>query len=256
MVLAPTDVEDCFYTAIEAVNLARQYSVPVFILSDQAIASRIEAFTEPDLKKLWQNISPDLRPVADHTPYSLNAPDGITHHVAPGTRILSGKYPVLPGLEHDEMGHPSGSPGLHMAMTAKRRRKLQALAKALPAPKTYGPNEGNVLLVGWGSTQGPIREAVDRARAAGDSISALHLRHLNPLPNDLEKIFSGFHHVFVVELNDEGLYGYGQLGAILRARYCDPRIRGLTKTDGLTFKVKEILERVKEKLAALKKAGD
>ncbi|HEY9171691.1 MAG TPA: 2-oxoacid:acceptor oxidoreductase subunit alpha [Verrucomicrobiae bacterium] len=255
VVLAPTDVEDCFYTAIEAVNIARQYSVPVFILSDQAIATRIEAFTEPDLKKLWQDLTPDLRPVADHTPYSLSAPDGITHHVAPGTRILSGKYPVLPGLEHDEMGHPSGSPKLHMAMTAKRRKKLQALARSLPTPKTYGPNEGNVLLVGWGSTQGPIREAVDRARAAGDSVSGLHLRHLNPLPNGLEKIFSGFHHVFVVELNDEGLYGYGQLAAILRARYCDPRIRGLTKTDGLTFKVKEILERVNEKLAALKQAG-
>ncbi len=256
VVLAPTDVEDCFYTAIEAVNIARQYSVPVFILSDQAIATRIEAFTEPDLKKLWQDISPDLRPVADHKPYDLNMPDGITHHVAPGTRILSGKYPVLPGLEHDEMGHPSASPKLHVAMTAKRRKKLQALAKTLPAPKTYGPNEGNVLLVGWGSTQGPIREAVDRARAAGDSISSLHLRHINPLPNGLEKVFSGFHHVLVVEMNDEGLYGYGQLGAILRARYCDPRIRGLTKTDGLTFKVKEILERVKEKLAALKKAGE
>ncbi len=119
-----------------------------------------------------------------------------------------------------------------MAMTAKRRKKLQALAKALPAPKTYGPNEGNVLLVGWGSTQGPIREAVDRARAAGDSISALHLRHLNPLPNGLEKVFSGFHHVFVVELNDEGLYGYGLLGAICAPATAIPRIRGLTKTVG------------------------
>jgi 2-oxoglutarate ferredoxin oxidoreductase subunit alpha len=255
VVLAPTDVEDCFYTAIEAVNIARKYSVPVFVLSDQAIATRIEAFTEPDLKKLCQDISPDLSPVADHKPYDLSNPDGITRHIAPGTRVHSGKYPVLAGLEHDEMGHPSGSPKLHLAMTAKRRKKLQALARTLPAPKTYGPPEGNVLLVGWGSTQGPIREAVDRARAAGDSVSALHLRHLNPLPPDLDKVFSGFHHMFVVELNDEGLYGYGQLAAILRARYCDPRIRGLNKTDGLTFKVKEILERLKEKLAGLKKDG-
>ncbi len=255
VVLAPTDVEDCFYTSIEAVNIARQYSVPVFILSDQAIATRIEAFPEPDLKKLCQDISPDLKPVADHLPYDLTAADGITRHIAPGTRVLSGKYPVLPGLEHDEMGHPTSSPKLHMAMTAKRRKKLQALARTLPAPKTYGPNEGNVLLVGWGSTQGPIREAVDRARAAGDSVSALHLRYLNPLPPGLDKIFSGFHHVFVVEMNDEGLYGYGQLAALLRACYCDPRIRGLNKTDGLTFKVREILERMKEKLVELKKAG-
>ena len=83
--------------------------------------------------------------------------------------------------------------------------------------------EGNVLLVGWGSTQGPIREAVDRARAAGDSVSALHIRYLNPLPPGLENIFSGFNHVLVVEMNDEGLYGYGQLAGLLRARFCDPK---------------------------------
>jgi 2-oxoglutarate ferredoxin oxidoreductase subunit alpha len=89
---------------------------------------------------------------------------------------------------------------------------------------------------------------VDRARAAGDSISSIHLRHISPLPSGLENIFSGFNHVFVVEMNDEGIYGYGQLGAILRARYCDPRIRGINKTDGLTWKVKEILAAVKTKL--------
>jgi len=91
---------------------------------------------------------------------------------------------------------------------------------------------------------------VDRARAAGDSVSALHIRYINPLPNGLENIFSGFNHVFVVELNDEGIYGYGQLAGLLRARYCDAKIRGITKTDGLTFKVKEILAEVKQKLAA------
>jgi 2-oxoglutarate ferredoxin oxidoreductase subunit alpha len=91
---------------------------------------------------------------------------------------------------------------------------------------------------------------VDRARAAGDSISALNLRHINPLPNGLENIFSGFHHVFVVETNDEGLYGYGQLAGVLRARFADPKIRGINKTDGLTWKVKEILERVKAKLSS------
>jgi 2-oxoglutarate ferredoxin oxidoreductase subunit alpha len=81
----------------------------------------------------------------------------------------------------------------------------------------------------------------------------LHLRHLSPLSPGLDKIFSGFHHVVVVEMNDEGLYGYGQLAAILRARYCDARICGLNKTDGLTFKVKEILDLLKAKLATLKK---
>jgi 2-oxoglutarate ferredoxin oxidoreductase subunit alpha len=246
-------VEDCFYTAIEAVNLARRYSVPVFILSDQAIATRIEAFPEPDLEKVCQDISPDLTPVPDYKPYDLSAPGGVVPRVVPGTRITSGRYPITTGLEHDELGHPTGSPKLHLQMTAKRRKKLQALAATLPTPRIYGPPEGNVLLVGWGSTQGPMREAVDRARAAGDSVSALNLRHLNPLPGGLENIFSGFHHVFVVELNDEGLYGFGQLAGLLRARFCDPRIRSLTKTDGLTWKVKEILQRVQAALAEAKK---
>ena len=89
-----------------------------------------------------------------------------------------------------------------------------------------------------------------RARGAGDSVSSLHLKHLNPLPPGLENIFSGFNHILVVEMNDEGLYGFGQLGGLLRARYCDPKIRGITKTDGLTWKVKEILERAKTNVAA------
>jgi len=247
VVLAPANVEDCFYMAIEAVNIARKYNTPVFFLTDQGIATRIEAFPQPDLEKVCQDITPDLSPVASHKPYDLAAKDGVTPHVKPGTRILDGKYPIATGLEHDEYGHPSGSPKVHMAQNAKRRKKLQALGATLPVPKIYGPPEGNVLLVGWGSTEGPIREAVDRFRAAGDSVSAIHLRHVNPLPNGLENIFSGFHHVFVVEMNDEGLYGIGQLGTVLRARYADPKIQGINKTDGLTWKVKEIVELVKAK---------
>ena len=250
VVLAPANVEDCFYTAIEAVNIARKYNVPVMILSDQSIATRIEAFPEPNLEKVCQNISPDLSPVPDFKPYDLSATDGVVPRVVPGTRINNGIYPIATGLEHDEAGHPTGSPKMHQAMVAKRRRKLLALQKTLSVPKVYGPPEGNVLLVGWGSTQGPIREAVDQARAAGDSISSLHIKHLHPLPNGLDNIFSGFHHVFVVEMNDEGFYGYGQLAGMLRARYCDPRIRGINKTDGLTWKVKEILAAAKLKLSS------
>ncbi len=249
VVLAPSGVEDCFYTAIEAVNIARKFSTPVLILTDQGIATRIEAFIEPDLKTICQDISPDLSPVADHKPYDLKATDGVTRHLAPGTRVASGKYPVVTGLEHDEMGHPTGSPKLHLSMTAKRRNKLKALAAELPVPQTYGPNEGQVLLVGWGSTNGPLREAVDRFRSVGDAVSCLNLKYVNPLPNGLEETFKGFRHVFVVELNDEGLYGYGQLAAILRARYADPKIRGITKVDGLTWKVKEIVDRVRQSLS-------
>ncbi len=252
VVIAPADVEDCFYTAIDAVNIARKYSVPVIIVSDQGIATRIEAFEQPDLEKICQDLTPDLSPVQEFKPYDLQLPDGITRHLPPGTRIASGKYPVVTGLEHDEHGHPTSSPKLHQLMTDKRRNKLKALAHEWPTPKVFGAPEGDVLLVGWGSAQGPLKEAVEKARAAGDSYSALHIRLLNPLPNGLEEIFAGFNHVFVVELNDHGFYGYGQLAAILRGRYCDPKIRGINKSDGLTWKVKEILQRVQEQLVAAK----
>ncbi len=253
VVLAPASVEDCFYTAIEAVNIARKYNTPVFVLSDQGIATRIEAFAEPDLEKICQDLTPDLTPVPSYKPYDLSTPNAVTPRVVPGTKIMNGIYPISTGLEHDEYGHPTGSPKLHMQMTAKRRKKLQVLAESYETPKVYGPPEGNVLLVGWGSTQGPIKEAVDRARAGGDSVSSLHIRYLNPLPPGLENIFSGFNSVLVVEMNDEGLYGYGQLAGMLRARFVDPKIRGITKTDGLTWKVKEILERAQADIKAGRK---
>jgi 2-oxoglutarate/2-oxoacid ferredoxin oxidoreductase subunit alpha len=241
VVLAAASVEDCFYIAIEAARIARKYSTPVFILSDTSLATRIEAFDEPDLAKLMADPKPDLTPRQTHKPYPI---DQITHHVPPGTRILDGKYPLLAGLEHDEMGHPTGSPKLHMAMTAKRRNKLRKLAEEIPVPEVYGDQEGDTLLVGWGSTYGPIHDAAKMARESGEKVGALHLRHLHPLPNGLEKIFEKFKRIVTVEMNDQGVYGYGQLATILRARYCEPKITSFTKTDGLTFRVKEILQGV------------
>jgi 2-oxoglutarate ferredoxin oxidoreductase subunit alpha len=244
VVIAPSSVEDCFYTSLEAVNIARKYSVPVILLTDQALGTRIEAFLEPDLKNLCQDISPDLTPVASAKPYDVEAVDGIAVHKAPGTRILDGKYPIATGLEHDEAGHPSAAAKHHTQMTAKRRNKLLALAKTLPVPKIHGPETGEVLLVGWGSLQGQIQEAVAKLRRKSMEVSAIHLRHVWPLPEGLDRIFGGFQHILVVELNDQGLYGFGQLAAILRSRFCNPNIGGINKTDGLTFKVKEIEERV------------
>ena len=152
VVLAAASVEDCFYIAMEAARIARKCSTPVFILSDTSLATRIEAFDEPDLSKLMVDPKPDLTPRQTHKPYPI---DQITQHIPPGTRILDGKYPLLAGLEHDEMGHPTGSPKLHMAMTAKRRNKLRKLAEEIPVPEVHGDHKGT-LMVGWGSTYGPI----------------------------------------------------------------------------------------------------
>ncbi len=248
IVLAPKDVEDCFYIALEAGRLAREYSCPVIILSDQALSSRIEAFTEPDLDKHWVEPSLDLSDRgADFKPYTL---DGVTRHAPPGTK-MAGKYPHVTGLEHDEWGHPSGNPKMHQKMTDKRRNKLVALSNKLPVPEIYGDQEGDVLLIGWGSTFGPIKESVNRLRAEGHKVGAAHLRHLHPMPAHLDQLWAKFKNVAVVELNDSGMYGYGQLATILRAAYAEPKIQSICKTDGLTFRIREIVTSV-EKLMTSK----
>lgn len=240
VVLAPRDVEDCFYTALEACRIAREYSTPVIILSDQAIATRIEAFAEPDLEQHWLEPALDTSPRdADFKPYPL---DAITRHAPPGSKCAEGKYPVVTGLEHDEWGHPSGSPVIHEKMTAKRREKLVRLANSLPAPDFFGDEQGDLLFVGWGSTYGPIKEAADRLRAEGHKVGSLHLRHLHPLRNGLADIFRRYQHILVPEMNDCGLYGFGQLATMLRAVTCNPDIRSLNKVQGLTFRVKEIVD--------------
>ncbi|MSU24024.1 MAG: 2-oxoacid:acceptor oxidoreductase subunit alpha [Opitutus sp.] len=239
VVLTPKNVEDCFYIAIEATRIAREYSTPVLILTDMALASRIEVFDEPDLPKLMVEPKADLSDRGtDYKPYPL---DRITHHAPAGSKILSGKYPTVTGLEHDEMGHPTGSPKLHMQMTAKRREKIKALGASLPAPEHTGDTAGEVLLVTWGSNWGPGREAIGRIRAAGVKGGHLHIRHIHPLPSGLEEIFKRYHKIVVAELNDEGLYGFGQFAMMLRARYANPAIESVCKTDGLTFKVSELV---------------
>ncbi|MDI1248967.1 MAG: 2-oxoacid:acceptor oxidoreductase subunit alpha [Lacunisphaera sp.] len=246
VVLAPQNVEDCFYLAIEACRIARQFSTPVIILTDQALATRIEAFAEPELAKLMIEAKPDLSPrEATFKPYPL---DQVQRHAPPGSVMGSGKYPTVSGLEHDELGHPSASPAMHMKMTAKRREKIKAVANDYAAPEVFGDESGDALLIGWGCTYGPIREAVGRLRGAGVKVGHLQIRHIHPLDNGLENIFARYRKILVVEINDEGLYGYGQLATLLRARYANPAIGSITKTDGLTYKVSEIFERVAQHL--------
>jgi 2-oxoglutarate ferredoxin oxidoreductase subunit alpha len=244
IVIAPKNVEDCFYVGLEACQLSQKYSCPVLVLTDQALATRIEAFSEPDLKSIVHEPELDQKVRGeDFKPYPL---DGLTRHAPPGTAMEGGKYPVVTGLEHDEWGHPSGNPEMHARMNARRREKIKALGAELSLPEIYGDEEGDVLLIGWGSTWGPIRESVNRLREGGEKVGTFHLRHLNPMPNGMETLFARYKHVVVVEMNDEGLYGNGQLTTLLRSRFCDPKIVSICKTDGLTFKVREIIERLKE----------
>src|SRR5438046_4407358 len=127
-----------------------------------------------------------------------------------------------------------------MVTSAKRSKKLRKLHEEIPVHEVYGDQKGDTLLVGWGSTNGPIHDAVKMGREHGEKMGALHLRHVHPLPNGLEKIFAKYKRIITVEMNDQGVYGLGQRATILRARYCEPKIQSVTETDGLTFPVQEI----------------
>jgi 2-oxoglutarate ferredoxin oxidoreductase subunit alpha len=239
-VLAASSVEDCYHLAVEAVTIAREYSTPVVLLSDQILATRIQAFPTPDLSDGLAPGGPDLSPRPEgFKPYALGE---TTRHAPPGTRMLGGAYPTVTGLEHDEMGKPSPTPEMHRHMTAKRREKLLRLRDTLPPPLWFGGESGDLLLVGWGSSFGPIREAVLRMRASGREVSHCHLRHLHPLPPGLGAALARFRSVVTVEMNDGGLYGCGQLAYHLRATCGRPDIESINKTEGLAFKVREIVD--------------
>jgi hypothetical protein len=114
------------------------------------------------------------------------------------------------------MGHPTGSPKLHMAMTAKRRNKLRKLAEEIPVPEVHGDHEGT-LMVGWGSTYGPIHDAVTLGREQGEKKSARYICAISSIAERARQNFSEVQAIVTVEMNDQGVYGYGQLATILRA---------------------------------------
>lgn len=248
IVIAPFSVRDVFYSVFEAVGLMLEYNCPVIFLSDYSLATRIETWPEPNLQDYFRMFKPDLSPKGPNfLPYK-DTPTGISERIYPGVLMTDGNYPIVTGLEHNEAGHPDGSPAMHIKMTAKRRRKLQTLRDRLPAPAVYGADSGEVLLIGWGSTKGPIEEAVDQLRKEGMEISSLHVKYLSPVPRGIDKAMERFKHVFVAELNDSGIYGCGQLAMLLRGIYGTNRIQGINKTDGLPFKVREIVSAVKTKV--------
>jgi 2-oxoglutarate/2-oxoacid ferredoxin oxidoreductase subunit alpha len=132
---------------------------------------------------------------------------------------LSGKYPLATGLEHDEMGHPTGSPKLHMEMTAAAAANCKSWRKNCRCRKSMARRKATSC---WSAGVRPKAPFAKRwiAPARPATASPRNLRHISPLPPGLENIFAGFNHVIVVEMNDEGLYGYGQLAGLLRARFC------------------------------------
>src|SRR5579872_2929317 len=226
IIIAPATIEECFHFMITARKLAEDFRGPVLVLSDANLATGQQPFARPQLSSAW------LAPPVDQSdwdpkvpPFAWDPKTGLSQRPRPGQR--GGEY-VLTGLAHDEESHVAYESDINQRAMDMRIRKLAVLRSALKPPAIHGDPEGDLLVVGWGSTLGAIEEAVDRLRAGGARVSSLHLRFLSPLEPGLKEIFSGFRKVMTIEINysdgrdtpyasEEGRRG-AQLAQILRAQ--------------------------------------
>jgi 2-oxoglutarate ferredoxin oxidoreductase subunit alpha len=233
-ILAPCTPSDCFAVTVEAVRIALRYMTPVIILSDGYLANGAEPWLIPDPEKL-----PDIE-VQFRTdpqgffPYLRDEETLSRPWVRPGTPGLEHR---IGGLSKEAVtGNVSYAPLNHEQMVRLRARKVAGITRDLPPTEVFGPADPDLLVVGWGSTFGAIRQAVMELQQAGKSVSQVHLRHLNPLPADLEGILGRARRVLVPEIN------LGQLVRVLRAEYLVPAI-GYQKIQGRPFKVSELVAR-------------
>ncbi|MCQ4121252.1 2-oxoacid:acceptor oxidoreductase subunit alpha [Rhodococcus tibetensis] len=227
-VLAPRSPADCFDTAVEAARIALTYRTPVLLLSDGAIANGSEPWAVPNVAEM-DRIDPDLTitPPADgaFAPYARH-PETLARAMAvPGTAGLEHR---IGGLEKaDGTGDISYEPANHDLMVRLRQAKIDGIA--VPDVEVDDPSgEAELLLVGWGSSYGPIGEACRRARREGKKVARAHLRHLNPLPSNLGAVLRSYPTVVAPEMN------LGQLAMILRSRYLVD-VQSVTKVQGLAF---------------------
>ncbi|XOV94838.1 MAG: 2-oxoacid:acceptor oxidoreductase subunit alpha [Bacteroidota bacterium] len=225
IILAPSTIEECFHYVILARKLAESFRSPVFVLSDANLATGVQPFKRPEIKSEWFAGPIDQSPWDESIrPYEWNNNTGISKRPIPGQK--GGMY-TLTGLAHDEESHVAYDPHINQRSSEHRSRKLAALKQTLKKPKVFGDEEGDLLLVGWGSTRGAIEEAVQRAREQGASVSSVHLHFLSPLEPGLKEIFQKFKKVKTVEINYSDTVGnpminednrrYAQLAWYLRA---------------------------------------
>ena len=257
IVIAPATIEECFHVMITARRLAEAFRTVVMVLSDANLATGVQPFPRPELDVRWQAAPLDLTEVPNgFKPYGWDPESGLSRRVVPGQ---PGGMHTLTGLSHDERSKVAYSAGVHQQGSTMRSRKLAVLQSTLTPPAVYGPPEGELLVVGWGSTKGAIEEAVDRAHAEGRAVSALHLRFLSPLEPGLRDIFSRFRRVMTVEINysDEPDDPYitaenrrrGQLAWLLRAATLVD-VDCWTRVPGEPFKPSTILDTIRLRTAA------
>ena len=259
IVIAPADVADCYRLIIQAFNMADRYQIPVLFLTDQSLTARVEdvdraIFRPMELQGRLEAYPVDSEATNGHYGHLAEAvaTSANSHDYARYAYTDSGISPIstpgagslvytATGLEHNQHGHPDYEPEDHVAMIQKRYRKLETAMKELPQPERYGDADATVGLIGWGSTEGAIQEAVDRARAKGYKVASLHPRILSPLPDEaLLNFINSVKTLLVPECNYSG-----QMANLLGAKYGVQPIR-VNKFGGIPFTAGEILRAIEE----------
>ena len=250
-IIAPQSPSDCFHAAIEAARIAIEYRTPVFLLSDGYIANGSEPWLVPDADSL-PRIDPNFAIGPNHTnadgteefwPY-LRDPETLARPWAiPGTKGLEHR---IGGLEKaDGTGGISYDPDNHDTMVRLRQAKVDAIADTIPDLIVDDPSSNaDVLVLGWGSTYGPIGAACEITRRTGVNVAQAHLRHLNPFPRNLGDVLRSYEKVLVPEMN------LGQLTTLLRAKYLVD-VTSINQVRGMPFKSTELVAAITAALETL-----
>ncbi len=232
-IVAPATPAECFDYAIEAWRIALRYMTPVAYLSDGFLATGSEPWKVPSVADLPSIAVEGWTDRETFRPYRRD----------PETLARPWAVPGTPGLEHrigglekaDLSGNISYDPENHHRMTQLRHQKIANIANDIPDLQVYGPSRGDLLILGWGSTYGAIRSAVERLQAEGHAVAHAHLRHLNPFPRNTGEVLGAYRRVLMPEVN------MGQLRLLIRARYLVDAV-GLNKVRGKPYRIAEIEE--------------
>lgn len=227
VVMAPATIEDCFYAVITARKIAETFRMPVVVLSDANLATGQQPFPRPRFNAEWVAPPIDQTPVPEGAqPYDWDERTGLSRRFIPGQP--GGMY-TLTGLAHGRSARVAYEAGVNQEGARSRSLKLAAFQKTLKTPEVFGDEEGEMLIVGWGSTKGAIEEAVVRVREDGHSVSSLHLKFLQPMASGIKEILQRYRTVICVEMNysdsladelvTEDNRRYSNLAWLLRARY-------------------------------------
>jgi len=227
VVLAVSDIEDCFYSMITARKIAETFNMVVVVLSDASLATAQQPFPRPGFDPDWLAPPIDQTPVPPGAkPYDWDPVTGIARRFTPGQ---PGGMHTVTGLAHDRNSKVAYDPEINEEGLRHRSLKLAALQKTLLPPKVFGDPEGDLLVVGWGSTKGVIEESVERLRAEGHKVSSLHFRFIQPLPSGVREILRRFRKVIAIEgtwadqptdeLIDADNRRYTPLAMMLRSRF-------------------------------------